>query len=178
MINIKKYFSLLILFTLNSWFVQAQNNEDFKEEWKKIESFDAKGLPKSAQAVALDIFNRALKAENSAQQIKAAMSLMKYRNQVEEENRENNIFYLDTLIAQTKAPAKNILQSMQAELFNSYLQNNRYKLYNRTPLAEEKSKDIRTWSFKKLQETATSLYEASLLPANILQRIPPRFHRR
>ena len=86
--------------------------------------------------------------------------------------RENNIFYLDTLIAQTKAPAKNILQSMQAELFNSYLQNNRYKLYNRTALAEEKSKDIRTWSFKKLQETTTALYEASLLPATILQQQP------
>ncbi len=170
MINIKKYVSLFILFTLNTWLVQAQNNDDFKESWKQIEAFDAKGLPKSAQKLVLDIFNRAIKADNYPQQIKAAMSLMKYRNQVEEENKENNIFYLDTLIAQTKAPAKNILQSMQAELFNSYMQNNRYRLYGRTALEVENSKDIRTWSFKKLHETTVALYEVSLQPEIILQK--------
>ncbi len=170
MINIKKYLSLFILFTLNTWLVQAQNNEDFKESWKQIEAFDAKGLPKSSQKLVLDIFNQAIKTDNYPQQIKAAMSLMKYRNQVEEENKENNIFYLDTLIAQTKAPAKNILQSMQAELFNSYMQNNRYRLYGRTALEVENSKDIRTWSFKKLNETTVALYEASLQPETLLQK--------
>lgn len=83
---------------------------------------------------------------------------MKYRNLIEEDNKEKNIFFLDTLIAKSKAPAKNILQNMQAELFWSYLQNNRHIFYNFTALTEEKSKDISTWSIEKLYKTITTLY--------------------
>ncbi|HRI24331.1 MAG TPA: alpha-2-macroglobulin family protein [Ferruginibacter sp.] len=51
---------------------------------------------------------------------------------------------------------------MQAELFWEYLQNNRWKFYDRTRLAAEKSKDISTWSIEKLYATISQLYKASL----------------
>ncbi|MFZ1529317.1 MAG: alpha-2-macroglobulin family protein [Ferruginibacter sp.] len=148
--------------------LMAQTN-DYKTDWKKLEDFEKKGLTKSALEQAVKIFNLALAAGNEPQQIKAAMYQMKYRNMVQEDNRENNIFYLDTLIAKTKAPSKNILQSMQAELFWSYKQNNRYKFYDRTKLTEEKSKDISTWSLDKLNKTSTSLYKASLKNEELLK---------
>ena len=110
----------------------------------------------------MKIYDLAVKDKQEAQQIKAGIYLIKYRNLVEEDNNENNIFYVDTLIEKTKAPVKNIFQSMQAEMFWQYIQNNRYKFYNRTQLAEEKSKDIATWSLDKLNSTATKLYKASL----------------
>jgi hypothetical protein len=94
---------------------------------------------------------------------------MKYRNMVEEDNKENNIFYLDTLIAKTKTPAKNILQSMQAELFHTYRQQNRYRLYDRTQLTEEKSNDITTWSLTKLNVSIAALYKASLQNESLLK---------
>ncbi|MBK6636028.1 MAG: hypothetical protein IPG38_18640 [Chitinophagaceae bacterium] len=47
-------------------------------------------------------------------------------------------------------------------MFWQYLQNNRWKFYDRTKLAEEKSKDITTWSIDKLYATITKLYNASL----------------
>ena len=78
------------------------------------------------------IYNLAIKAGNDAQQIKSCMYQIKYRNMVEEDSQENNIFFIDTLIAKAKSPAKNILQSMQAEMFWQYLQNNRWKFYDRT----------------------------------------------
>ncbi len=148
--------------------LMAQTN-DYKTDWKKLEDFEKKGLTKSALEQAVKIFNLAVSSGNEPQQIKAAMYQMKYRNMVQEDNRENNIFYLDTLIAKTKAPAKNILQSMQAELFWSYKQNNRHKFYDRTKLAEEKSKDIGTWSLDKLNSTTTSLYKASLKNEELLK---------
>ena len=97
-----------------------------------------KGLTQDALKQVEKIFDAANKAGNQPQQIKAAMYQMKYRNMVEEDNKENNIFYLDTLIAKTKAPARNILQSMQAELFQTYRQQNRYRLYSRTQLDRRK----------------------------------------
>ena len=140
----------------------AQQPADFSKNWKAVEAFEKKGLTKSALQEVMKIFDLATAAGNEAQQIKSSMYQMKYRNMVEEDNHENNIFYIDTLIAKTKAPAKNILQSMQAELFHNYLENNRYKFYDRTKLKEEKSKDITTWSIEKLNTTIASLYKASL----------------
>ncbi|MBK6381171.1 MAG: alpha-2-macroglobulin [Chitinophagaceae bacterium] len=58
---------------------------------------------------------------------------------------------------------------MHAEMFWQYLQNNRWKFYNRTKLAEEKSKDITTWSIDKFYATITKLYKASLLNDAVLK---------
>lgn len=155
------FLTLLTFFIFNSIAVLAQNN-DYASEWKKVDAFEKKGLTKDALAVVVKIFDAANVSGNQPQQIKAAMYQMKYRNMVEEDNSENNVFFLDTLIAKTKAPAKNILQSMQAELFNSYKQNNRWKFYDRSPLTTEMSNDISTWSIEKLVATTASLYKASL----------------
>jgi hypothetical protein len=147
----------------------AQTKNDYAKNWKKVEDFEKKGLTKSALQEVMVIYNLALKDNNDAQQIKSCMYQVKYRNMVEEDSHENNIFFVDTLIAKAKAPAKNILQSMQAEMFWQYLQNNRWKFYNRTKLAEEKSKDITTWSIDKLYATISKLYRASLQNDNLLK---------
>ncbi|MFT3980010.1 MAG: alpha-2-macroglobulin family protein [Ferruginibacter sp.] len=153
---------LLPLFLIfNSIAVCAQNN-DYTAEWKKVAGFENKGLTKDALTEVIRIFDAAVKTGNEPQQIKAAMYQMKYRNMVEEDNKENNIFFLDTLIAKTKAPAKNILLSMKAELMESYRQNNRWKFYDRSPLTQELSNDINTWSIEKLVNTTADLYKASL----------------
>lgn len=164
-----KILTLISFLTINFLFVKAQS-PDYKKEWKQIEAFDKKGLPKSALEVALKIFNDAVAKSNTSQQIKAAMYQMRYRNMVEQDNNENNVFYLDTLIAKTKAPAKNILQSMQAQMFWNYFQNNRWRFYDRTKLAEEKSKDIATWSLDKIQSTTRKLYLQSLANEALLKK--------
>jgi len=166
--TLSKSFFLLVSLLLFCFCGSAQRG-DYKSDWKKVEEFEKKGLSRSALQQVIKIFDAATKDGNEAQQVKAAMYQMKYRNLVEEDNRVNNIFYLDTLIARSKAPAKNILQSMQAELFLSYRQNNRYKLYDRTKLVDEKSKDITTWSIDKLNATITSLLKASLKNEAVLK---------
>ncbi|MEO6718969.1 MAG: alpha-2-macroglobulin family protein [Ferruginibacter sp.] len=119
----------------------------------------------------MNIYNLAVKDNNDAQQIKSSIYQIKYRQMVEEGSRENNIFFVDTLISRSKQPVKNILQSMQAEMFWHYLQNNRYKFYDRTKLTEEKSKDISTWSLEKLHNTISTLYKASLLNDGLLKQV-------
>jgi len=165
----KKLFWSFLCLTGFSLSVFAQKKEDYTKNWKKVEEFEKKGLTKSALKEVIGIYNLAIAANNDAQQIKSAMYQVKYRNMVEEDSRENNIFFVDTLIAKAKAPAKNILQSMQAEMFWHYLQNNRWRFYDRTKLAEEKSRDITTWSIDKLNATITKLYTASLQNENLLQ---------
>ncbi len=161
-------FALVAVFISQLTFSQ-QKMSDYTTQWKKVEEFEKKGLTKSAKDEVLKIYDLAVNDKKDAQQIKCCMYLIKYRNMVEEDSRENNIFYVDTLIDKAKAPAKNILQSMQAEMFWQYLQNNRWKFYNRTKLAEEKSKDITTWSIDKLNQTISKLYKASLTGSELLK---------
>ncbi len=149
--------------------MMAQTKKDYAANWKKVEAFEKKGLTKSALQEVMVIYNLAIKEGNDAQQIKSSMYQIKYRNMVEQDSHENNIFFIDTLIAKAKAPAKNILQSMQAEMFWQYIQNNRWKFYDRTALKEEKSKDISTWSLDKLHATIAALYNSSLLNESILK---------
>lgn len=165
-----KYLIVLFLMLLTNNALKAQNGEDFSAEWKKVEQLEQKGLTKDALAVVVTIFDKAAKTNNQPQQIKAAMYQMKYRNMIEEDNAEKNIFYLDTLINRTKAPAKNILQSMQAEAFAAYRNQNRYKLYDRTELVSERSDDISTWSIGKLNSRIAELYKASLQNEGLLKR--------
>lgn len=167
----KRSILVIILLIVTSLKISAQKN-DYDKNWKAVEAFEKKGLTKSALAEVMKIFDMALTSGNEAQQVKSAMYQMKYRDMVEEDNNENNIFYLDTLIAKTKAPAKNILQCMQAKSFFNYRERNRYRLYNRTALAEEKSKDITTWSIRKLNATISSLFKASLKNEALLKNTP------
>ena len=167
---LKKLLLLLLVTVSLSKLIVAQKTNSYETNWKKVEEFEKKGLTKSALQEVLRIYNLAIKDNNDAQQIKSSIYQVKYRNMVEEDSRENNIFFIDTLITKAKAPARNILQSMQAEMFWHYLQNNRYKFYDRTKLAEEKSKDINTWSLDKLHATISRLYNASLNNDHLLKQ--------
>lgn len=158
--------SFLLLMTQN---LTAQSNDDHAADWKQVENYDKQGLTKSAQKIVSDIFKKAVASNNSVQQVKTAMYLMKYRNMIEEESASKNIFYLDSLIPKTTSPAKNILQSMQAEILHNYKENNRYRFYNRTALQEEKSTDVTTWSISKLNETIKTYFLQSLENEQILK---------
>jgi hypothetical protein len=159
---IKKLLFVIFLLTGTATTNMAQTKNDYAKNWKAVDDFEKKGLTISALKEVMTIYDLAVKDANNAQQIKSCMYQIKYRNMVEEDSHENNIFFVDTLIAKAKSPAKNILQSMQAEMFWQYLQNNRWKFYNRTKLAEEKSKDITTWSIDKLYAVIARLHKASL----------------
>ena len=160
---------LFILFTLNTIAVSAQTN-DYAQQWKKIDAYNKKGLSQDGQREVEKIFNDAARHQNHAQLIKASMHLMKYRNKLAEDSREGNIYFVDSLIAKTKAPAKNILLSMKAELLQSYKDQNRWKLYDRTALVQEQDTDIQTWSIQKLLATTSDLYKQSLQNTSLLKQ--------
>lgn len=166
--QLRKITALIIVLILNLLHVNAQTG-DYASQWKKIEGYEAKGLTKNALDETVKIFNDAVRTGNEPQQIKAAMYQMKYRNMTEEDNAQKNIFFADTLIEKVKAPSKNILQSMQAQLIETYRNNNRWKLYNRTATTDESGKDISTWSLAKLNAAIASLYKASLQNESVLK---------
>lgn len=148
----------------------AQKTENYKSSWEKMAAFEKNGQTASARKEAMLVYRLAFADGNQPQQIKAAMYLLSYNNQIEETSLVNNIQYLDTLINTSNAPAKNVFQSMQAELFFEYLSQNRYRLYNQTSLSENNSKDFQTWNIAALQQKIFTTYEASLKPETLLKK--------
>ncbi|HMC99559.1 MAG TPA: hypothetical protein VKH37_05370, partial [Ferruginibacter sp.] len=166
---IKRIFTLVVGFTLIALQTLAQSQPDYKKNWKKVQALEDKGLPKSALAEVMNIYKMATKDNNEPQVIKTYIYQIKYRSQIEEDNQEKNIAFVDSLIQKTKAPAKNVLQSIQADMYWNYLEDNRWKFNERTRLADDRSKDIATWSIDKLFATITQLYNSSLSNTSLLK---------
>ncbi|KAA1245690.1 MG2 domain-containing protein [Aquimarina sp. RZ0] len=157
----KKHIILVfILFITNAYYMIAQ---DYQSDWKKIEDFDKKGLPKSALEVVEVIHNKAKKDKNANQITKAFIYKAKYTLTLEENAQLSIIKELKNEIKETAFPSRNILESILANLYWQYFQENRWKFYNRTKTSEKVDpEDFRTWDLETLFSEIHLYYQKSL----------------
>ncbi len=157
----KKYITLVIFTLSNLTYMSGQN--DFKAEWKEVETFDQKGLPKSALEVVEKIFTAAKKENNDNQLIKSMLYKAKYMLTLEENAQLNIIKDFKAEIEESKFPKSNILESILANLYWQYFQNNRWKFYNRTQTSEKvDEQDFRTWDLETLFAEIHTYYQKSI----------------
>jgi uncharacterized protein YfaS (alpha-2-macroglobulin family) len=142
----------------------------YDAQWEKVESFQKKGSTKSALREVENIYNDAKKNNNDVQIIKALLFKINLQQNIEEDASVKSIDSLEGEIATAKEPAKSILQSIAAQLYWNYFQQNRYKLYQRTNTVNFDKKDIATWTSDDLHQRITALYVASLKNETLLQQ--------
>ncbi|SEW00294.1 alpha-2-macroglobulin family protein [Chitinophaga arvensicola] len=157
---------IVLIFSSNK--MMAQYNYD--NSWKKIASLEEKGLPKSALEVANEVYAQAVKDKATAQQIKALIFQMKYNAQINDSSSLQNMATMDQRITAATGAQKAILQSIKAEMLLRYFQNNRYKFYNRTAIANDNGADVTTWGSDRLHQEITAAYEASLSDRSLLEK--------
>lgn len=144
--------------------------ENYEKLWKRIDSCEKKGLTESALTIVNEIYSKS-KAENNAPQfIKAIIHRMKFESYKEEYSLEKSIFKLRDEADAAKFPIKPVLQSILADAFNQYFQNNRWKFYERTATVNFKNDDIETWDLKAINYAIISNYKASLNSTDSLKR--------
>ena len=154
---------VFILFIINLNYTMAQNNNNYQDDWKKVESFDKDGLPKSALEIVEAIHSKAKKANNTNQITKALIYKAKYLLVLEENAQLNIIKEFKKEITNSKFPSKNILESILANLYWQYFQQHRWQFYNRTKTAEKVDKeDFRTWDLETLFAEIHFYYQKSL----------------
>ena len=136
--------------------------EGYDAEWKKVDSLENQGLPKSALDVVNAIYNFAKKENNAPQIIKSVTYKSKYLIQTEEDGDIKAMHLFEDEIKSATTPAKNILQSMLAELYWNYYSANRWKFQDRTQTIDFKNDDIRTWDIATLHKKTLELYTASV----------------
>ncbi|MDX2048987.1 MAG: hypothetical protein SFU87_19525, partial [Chitinophagaceae bacterium] len=150
--------NLTLLFAMNSNGQTYNNSYDMA--WKKVdELINQKGLTESALTEVKKIYNKAKKEKQDAQLIKALIYQAGLQQQKEEDAEIKGIAELEKEISAAAEPAKSILYSILAGQYWQYLQQNRWKFYNRTATVQFKKDDIATWGIDDFHRVISSAYQ-------------------
>jgi len=166
-------FAIVFLFSISA---QAQSKfSNYKKEWHKVEQFELKNLPKSALAAVEKIYIKAQKEKNSPQLVKTLLYKSKFALTLEEDAQLKVVNSLKEAIEKEVIPTKNILESILADLYWQYFQQNRWRFYNRTKTtAKVDTTDFRTWDLQTIFEETHTHYQKSLASALLLKEIDLR----
>ena len=145
---------------------------DYEEQWKAVDKALNEGLPKTALEMVEKIYARAKKEGNEPQIVKSVAYRVALLSVTDEEDEAVLINDMEKEIAGARQPVKAILTSMLADLYWNYYQMNRWRIHERTQVAELPDADFRTWDPGRFFDTTKALYLASLEPAEQLQGVP------
>ncbi|MFN7119422.1 MAG: alpha-2-macroglobulin family protein, partial [Saprospiraceae bacterium] len=159
------------LFSQNNKTMPPYNKDKYEQQWKRIDSLENEGLPQSALAEVTQLHERAKRDNNPTQLVKTLIYREKYQSQLEEDGDVKSIGRLQTEIGQADFPVKPILQSLLAEMYRRYAEQNSWKFRERTTVAEQNPADISTWSLEQLLNESSRLYLASL-QYDMLDEVP------
>jgi len=144
--------------------------EDYEKDWKKVDSLVDAGLPKSALDIVEVLYSKAQKEANHPQFIKSILYKIKLKADFEEEFMESSIKDIESVIQKSGTPVKQILYSIEADLYWRYYQANRYKFMDRTTVVNVDLKNIRTWDLKTLLDAVIKNYNLSIGDQEILKK--------
>ncbi|HXO77897.1 MAG TPA: hypothetical protein VN824_21730, partial [Puia sp.] len=148
----------------------AQQKTNYDAKWKVVDSlYNKKGLTGSALAEVNRIYIIAGQEHNEAQAIKALVFRFSLNNSNQEDVVPANLTTLDSAITAAQQPARSILQAIAATGYRYYLQQNQWKLYNRTNTVNFVKTDIATWSIDDFHQKISSLFHASLEDEKLLK---------
>lgn len=135
---------------------------DYATEWRAIDSLEKQGLFKSALERTEALHARAKADRNGPQTIKALLFRGKFITMLEEDGFVKAVQVLENDEKTAAEPERSVLQSLLGELYATYLQNQGWRIQNRTPLAEGEGGDILTWSAEQIERRALDFYRASV----------------
>jgi uncharacterized protein YfaS (alpha-2-macroglobulin family) len=165
--------TLLVLFScILSFTAKTQTKMiSYDSAWQKIDKLlQQKGLVQSALSDVNNIYARAKKEKNDAQLIKALVYRLQLTALTTPEEDISGFSAIETEINDAAEPAKQVLQSIAAEMYWQFFQNNRWKLYGRPNTANFNKEDINTWTIDDLHLKISALYIASLQNPSLLQK--------
>ena len=165
-----KHLSILLMILFFSNVTNAQTN-NYADLWSKVEQFEIEGLPKSGLKIVEDIQKRALKDKNHPQLIKTMLFKGKFALILEEDAQLKIINDFKKQIEISPIPTKNVLESILANLYWQYFNQNRWQFYNRTKTSEKVDAiDFRTWDLQTLFNEIHLHYQNALQNPLLLQQ--------
>jgi uncharacterized protein YfaS (alpha-2-macroglobulin family) len=146
-------------------------NDDYKAAWHKVDSLEGKGLTRSALEVVEEIYRAAKKDNNQPQFIKTVFYKLKYGNYIEEDSHIKIINDVKAEIDSAVLPADAILNSILANIYWQYYQNNRWRYQQRTETVNFDNEDFQTWDLSRLIREIVKHFHISLQNSDELKRV-------
>jgi 5-hydroxyisourate hydrolase-like protein (transthyretin family) len=165
---IRKAVLFIGIFLLTHQQSMAQTN--YETLWKSVSKLESEGKTKDALASVENIVLKSRKEKNTTQTVKGLLYKYRYMMTLEEESEVAIVKDLKREIEKSTGTDKAILQSILAELYWQYFDENTWKFSERTETDEKQSDDFRTWDLKTLFKEINSYYIASLENAALLQQ--------
>jgi hypothetical protein len=138
--------------------------------WHQLNNLEAESLPESSAKLAGEIYQKALRENNTPQLLKSIVHLLKYRLAIDSDLFPEKLQEIETL-AETTADttARSLLHAQLANLYLQYYRSNRHTIDRRTALTTAVPDDMREWTgnifIRKIVEHVTH----ALQPAPVLQ---------
>ncbi|CAH8285028.1 alpha-2-macroglobulin family protein [Mariniflexile fucanivorans] len=162
------FLTIILLSSLSN-----SQESNYETLWKAVQKHEIEGLPKSALKVVDQISVLAKKDKNDAQLIKTMLFKSKFALVLEEDAQLSIINDFKNDIKLSTFPTKNVLESVLANLYWQYFNQNRWQFYNRTKTSEKvDALDFRTWDLQTLFDEIHLHYQHSLQDALKLQLEP------
>lgn len=144
----------------------------FAARWKKIDSLLDKDQTATAAPLVEALYQDAKKQSNTPAYVRALLYKIRLLQRKEEDADEKAIALLEKDLQTAAFPARPILHSLLAELYTNYLNQNRYRLYQRTAGAKPRADDgdtaadggtgLATWDLGRLGATIVRHYYQSV----------------
>ncbi|HPE77589.1 MAG TPA: hypothetical protein PLC80_15960, partial [Draconibacterium sp.] len=169
--------SILVIFLIAfiSLAGKTQSNHNIKNDyeyyWKKIDSLEIAGLPRTALIEVENVYNKAKAEKNTAQLLKSLIFKMKFSYAFEADNYAKQIVKLEEDAKKMGFPDSAVAHSMLGEMYWNYFTQNRYQFYNRTKTTDFSPADIQTWSLEQIFEKSREHYLNSIKEKDKLYKI-------
>src|SRR5690606_5904985 len=161
----KLYILFLLAFCLKQSAFSQKNITDY---YYTIDSLEAIGQPQAASKELDKLQIIVKKASNEALTIKNNIYRIKFLAYLQEDAIAKIVSSLQEEIETAGFPAKNVLQSLLAEIYGKYYQQNGYRISKRSDL-NSNNPDFTYWNIQKLLKETSLLYQASLSNKTLLQ---------
>ena len=138
---------LFLIFGLQS--ITAQKKYD--KLWEEVEKYELEGKFKSAAETTDKILKKAERSNESEQLVKSFIYKSKFALLLEEDAQQRIISEITAYIEETDFPTNALLQSVYAGFLEQYLNQNQYKIRNRTQTTNSGSSDnFEVWDVNAL----------------------------
>jgi uncharacterized protein YfaS (alpha-2-macroglobulin family) len=165
---------LCFLFSATPLWAQTPQADAYQKQWGKIDSLLDGGLPKSAATLVEQLRKNAIQQKNMIQKLKAELYELRIARSTVEDADSINIKKAEAHIHESEFPLNALWQSVTAQLYWGYYEQNRYSILRRSRLAEPDPNDWSTWDAQAFVEKTSTLYEQSLSHSEQLKALPIR----
>lgn len=170
--SMKKIFISIILLFYSGIIAQNKMTEKHKAQWDSMQTAYNSGFIEDALKITEKIITQTKAEANTPEYIKAVIHKINFIKQKEEEATVVAIKFVEKEAETATFPAKNLLNYLEASLYDEYYDNNRWEINQRTALdAEKQDSDIARWTTDLFFAKTKSLYMASLNNETELQKI-------